>query len=173
MTKVFVGNLSWGTTDDSLRQHFGNYGQITDAIVLRDRETGRSRGFGFVTFENPRRPRLPSTLLTTRPLTAATSALTSPTSVPPAVLVASAVTVVATATAVAVVATATTVATSRVATRVATPTTRVATKRFSPSSSALRSPSHPPLSKFIPGRSPLAYVDDLLLICSHHQPQAV
>ncbi|KAJ3118365.1 hypothetical protein HDU96_002207 [Phlyctochytrium bullatum] len=53
MTKVFVGNLSWGTTDDSLRGAFGPYGNVTDAIVLRDRETGRSRGFGFVTFETP------------------------------------------------------------------------------------------------------------------------
>ncbi|KAJ3212355.1 hypothetical protein HDU67_003872 [Dinochytrium kinnereticum] len=42
----------WGTTDESLRGAFGQYGNITDAIVLRDRETGRSRGFGFVTFEN-------------------------------------------------------------------------------------------------------------------------
>ncbi|KAI9093116.1 hypothetical protein DFS34DRAFT_631648 [Phlyctochytrium arcticum] len=49
--KVFVGNLSWSTTSDSLHQAFSQYGQITDAVVLTDRETGRSRGFGFVTFE--------------------------------------------------------------------------------------------------------------------------
>ncbi|KAI8811427.1 hypothetical protein BJ742DRAFT_658746, partial [Cladochytrium replicatum] len=48
--KIFVGNLSWGTTDESLRHTFGQFGEITDAVVLRDRETGRSRGFGFVTF---------------------------------------------------------------------------------------------------------------------------
>ncbi|KAG2140299.1 hypothetical protein BD769DRAFT_145622 [Suillus cothurnatus] len=48
--KVYVGNLSWNTTDDSLRQAFGEFGQVTDAIVMKDRETGRSRGFGFVTF---------------------------------------------------------------------------------------------------------------------------
>ncbi|KAI8811881.1 hypothetical protein BJ742DRAFT_664481, partial [Cladochytrium replicatum] len=52
-SKIFVGNLSWGTTDDTLRDTFGQYGEITDAVVLRDRETGRSRGFGFVTFATP------------------------------------------------------------------------------------------------------------------------
>ncbi|KAI5123871.1 hypothetical protein M0805_005688 [Coniferiporia weirii] len=50
--KVYVGNLSWNTTDDSLREAFGDYGQVLDSIVMRDRETGRSRGFGFVTFSS-------------------------------------------------------------------------------------------------------------------------
>ncbi|KAG4072476.1 hypothetical protein HA402_004408 [Bradysia odoriphaga] len=48
-TKVYVGNLSWNTTDDTLREAFASYGQVLDAIVMRDRDTGRSRGFGFVT----------------------------------------------------------------------------------------------------------------------------
>ncbi|KAG5719459.1 hypothetical protein E4T56_gene20651 [Termitomyces sp. T112] len=48
--KVYVGNLSWNTTDDTLRQAFSEYGQVLDSIVMRDRDTGRSRGFGFVTF---------------------------------------------------------------------------------------------------------------------------
>ena len=50
--KLFVGGLSWGTTDDSLRQAFAGFGEVSDAKVITDRETGRSRGFGFVTFSN-------------------------------------------------------------------------------------------------------------------------
>jgi cold-inducible RNA-binding protein len=48
--KLFVGGLSWGTTDEGLRSAFEAYGDVTDAKVIMDRETGRSRGFGFVTF---------------------------------------------------------------------------------------------------------------------------
>ncbi|GLB37260.1 putative glycine-rich rna binding protein [Lyophyllum shimeji] len=48
--KVYVGNLSWNTTDDTLRQAFSEFGQVLDSIVMRDRDTGRSRGFGFVTY---------------------------------------------------------------------------------------------------------------------------
>jgi RNA recognition motif-containing protein len=48
--KLFVGGLSWDTTDDGLRQAFTSYGEITEAKVITDRDTGRSRGFGFVTF---------------------------------------------------------------------------------------------------------------------------
>ena len=47
--KLFVGGLSWDTTDQSLRTAFEVYGEILDAKVILDRETGRSRGFGFVT----------------------------------------------------------------------------------------------------------------------------
>jgi len=50
--KLFVGGLSWGTDDNSLRTKFEKYGTVEDAVVIRDRETGRSRGFGFVTFSN-------------------------------------------------------------------------------------------------------------------------
>ncbi|WKT51691.1 RNA recognition motif domain [Fusarium oxysporum f. sp. vasinfectum] len=50
--KVYVGNLSWSTNDESLRSHFSNYGNILDSMVMRDRDTGRSRGFGFVTYSN-------------------------------------------------------------------------------------------------------------------------
>lgn len=49
-TKLYVGNLAWATTDESLRSAFESFGQVTDSIVLKDRFTGRSRGFGFVTF---------------------------------------------------------------------------------------------------------------------------
>ncbi|CAE6451035.1 unnamed protein product [Rhizoctonia solani] len=48
--KIYVGNLSWGTNDETLRNVFSQYGNVLDSIVMRDRETGRSRGFGFVTY---------------------------------------------------------------------------------------------------------------------------
>jgi cold-inducible RNA-binding protein len=50
--KLFVGGLSWGTTDEGLHQAFERFGEIVEAKVITDRETGRSRGFGFVTFAN-------------------------------------------------------------------------------------------------------------------------
>jgi cold-inducible RNA-binding protein len=50
--KLFVGGLSWGTADAALRQAFEQYGEVADAKVILDRDTGRSRGFGFVTFDN-------------------------------------------------------------------------------------------------------------------------
>jgi RNA recognition motif-containing protein len=46
--KIYVGNLTWGTTNDSLRDLFTQYGEVVDANVVTDRQTGRSRGFGFV-----------------------------------------------------------------------------------------------------------------------------
>jgi cold-inducible RNA-binding protein len=49
-TKAFVGGLAWGTTSESLRAAFEPHGTITEAKVVEDRDTGRSRGFGFVTF---------------------------------------------------------------------------------------------------------------------------
>lgn len=52
MSKIFVGNLSWNTNDDSLRSAFEKFGAIESAQVLTDRMTGRSRGFGFIKFEN-------------------------------------------------------------------------------------------------------------------------
>jgi len=48
--KLFVGNLSWDTNDDSLNAAFSPHGEITEATVISDRHSGRSRGFGFVTF---------------------------------------------------------------------------------------------------------------------------
>jgi nucleolin len=50
--KLFVGNLSWSVDDESLRAKFSDYGKVLDARVIYDRETGRSRGFGFVTYSN-------------------------------------------------------------------------------------------------------------------------
>jgi RNA recognition motif-containing protein len=50
--KLFVGGLAWATTDDGLRQAFERFGQVAEAKVIMDRETGRSRGFGFVSFND-------------------------------------------------------------------------------------------------------------------------
>jgi len=48
--KLFVGSLSWNTDDSALREAFAPHGEITEATVISDRDSGRSRGFGFVTF---------------------------------------------------------------------------------------------------------------------------
>jgi RNA recognition motif-containing protein len=50
--KLFVGGLSWETTQDTLTQAFQAFGEVVEAKVITDRETGRSRGFGFVTFRD-------------------------------------------------------------------------------------------------------------------------
>ncbi len=50
-TKLYVGNLSYGTTSDSLRDAFAQAGTVVSATVLSDKMTGRSRGFGFVEME--------------------------------------------------------------------------------------------------------------------------
>jgi cold-inducible RNA-binding protein len=48
--RLFVGGISWGTTDADLRKAFEPFGEISEAKVITERDTGRSRGFGFVTF---------------------------------------------------------------------------------------------------------------------------
>jgi RNA recognition motif-containing protein len=48
--KVFVGGLAWTTTDQSLQAAFANFGEIVESKVITDRDTGQSRGFGFVTY---------------------------------------------------------------------------------------------------------------------------
>lgn len=52
MKKLFVGSLAWATTDETLKAHFEQAGAVASAKVITDRESGRSRGFGFVEFEN-------------------------------------------------------------------------------------------------------------------------
>ncbi len=47
-TKLYVGNLSFGVTSDDLQEHFAQAGTVESAKVVEDRDTGRSRGFGFV-----------------------------------------------------------------------------------------------------------------------------
>ncbi len=51
--KLFVGGLSWDTDNESLKAAFSKFGPLQEASIVTDRDTGRSRGFGFVTFENP------------------------------------------------------------------------------------------------------------------------
>ncbi|KAF8009507.1 hypothetical protein BT93_J0493 [Corymbia citriodora subsp. variegata] len=50
--RCFVGGLAWATDDQSLERAFSQFGDILDSKIINDRETGRSRGFGFVTFGN-------------------------------------------------------------------------------------------------------------------------
>ena len=52
MKKIFVGNFSFSTTESDLRQWFAPYGAVDSATVVTDRDTGRSRGFGFVEMPN-------------------------------------------------------------------------------------------------------------------------
>lgn len=49
---LYVGNLSWTMTEDDLRNLFEQYGTVTSIKIVKDRETGRSKGFGFVEMEN-------------------------------------------------------------------------------------------------------------------------
>ncbi|KAM7466510.1 hypothetical protein LguiB_014072 [Lonicera macranthoides] len=51
--KLFIGGISWETSEDRLKEYFGNYGEILQAVVMRDKLTGRPRGFGFVVFSDP------------------------------------------------------------------------------------------------------------------------
>ena len=50
--KLFVGSLSHDARNEDLMDRFEEFGKVNDAIIITDRETGRSRGFGFVTFTN-------------------------------------------------------------------------------------------------------------------------
>jgi RNA recognition motif-containing protein len=69
---LYVGNLSFQTTADDLREAFGQFGTVTRAQVVADRETGRSRGFGFVEMEDGAETAIENmngTLFQGRPLT--------------------------------------------------------------------------------------------------------
>ncbi len=50
--RIYVGNLPFSSTEQSLRDLFAEHGEVTGASIITDRETGRSRGFGFVEMEN-------------------------------------------------------------------------------------------------------------------------
>ena len=51
-SKLFVGNLSFSTTEDRLQETFGQFGSVVEAKIILDRDTGRPRGFGFVTMDS-------------------------------------------------------------------------------------------------------------------------
>lgn len=51
-TKIFVGGLPYHTTDQSLREYFDKFGDIEEAVVITDRQTGKSRGYGFVSISS-------------------------------------------------------------------------------------------------------------------------
>jgi len=57
-SKLYVGNLSFKTTDDELRSYFGQFGSVTDTYVAMDKMTGRPRGFAFVTMGTPEEAKL-------------------------------------------------------------------------------------------------------------------
>ena len=48
LTKVFVGGLAWETPKDALKDHFEKYGEILEAVIISDKHTGKSKGYGFV-----------------------------------------------------------------------------------------------------------------------------
>ena len=56
LTKVFVGGLAWETHKDTLREHFERYGDILEAVIISDKLTGRSKGYGFVSPLSPSSP---------------------------------------------------------------------------------------------------------------------
>lgn len=53
LTKVFVGGLAWETPAEELRQYFEKFGEILEAVIISEKYTGRSKGYGFVTFRDP------------------------------------------------------------------------------------------------------------------------
>ncbi|GAB4830750.1 hypothetical protein Ancab_004782 [Ancistrocladus abbreviatus] len=51
--KLFIGGISWDTNEDRLRQYFQTFGEVVEAVIMKDRTTGRARGFGFVIYADP------------------------------------------------------------------------------------------------------------------------
>ena len=52
MANLYIGNLPWRATEDELRDYFSSYGEVQSVSIITDRETGRSRGFGFVEMDD-------------------------------------------------------------------------------------------------------------------------
>ncbi|XP_043711205.1 heterogeneous nuclear ribonucleoprotein 1-like [Telopea speciosissima] len=51
--KLFVGGISWETSEETLQDHFNKYGDVVESVIMRDKNTGSARGFGFVLFSDP------------------------------------------------------------------------------------------------------------------------
>lgn len=51
--KLFIGGISWDTNEDRLKEYFETFGEVVEAVIMKDRTTGRARGFGFVVFADP------------------------------------------------------------------------------------------------------------------------
>ncbi|KAH9745175.1 RNA-binding (RRM/RBD/RNP motifs) family protein [Citrus sinensis] len=51
--KLFIGGISWDTNEERLKEYFSTYGEVVEAVIMKDRNTGRARGFGFVVFADP------------------------------------------------------------------------------------------------------------------------
>ena len=51
--RLFVGGISWETSEATLREHFSKYGEVEDTSLITDKRTGHGRGFGFMSFKDP------------------------------------------------------------------------------------------------------------------------
>ena len=51
--KLFIGGISWDTNEERLKEYFSAFGEVVEAVIMKDRTTGRARGFGFVVFADP------------------------------------------------------------------------------------------------------------------------
>lgn len=51
--KLFIGGISWETSEDKLKDYFSQFGDVLQTVVMREKTTGRPRGFGFVVFSDP------------------------------------------------------------------------------------------------------------------------
>ena len=51
--KLFIGGISWETTEEKPKEYFENYGDVVQTVVMRDKTSGRPKGFGFVVFADP------------------------------------------------------------------------------------------------------------------------
>lgn len=51
--KLFIGGISWDTDEERLKEYFSSFGEVLEAVIMKDRTTGRARGFGFIVFADP------------------------------------------------------------------------------------------------------------------------